>query len=261
MFRTPLFPTLVGLAGLVLAAAAQNASPGHPGEYPASDIAAGAVLYGRLCVNCHGVSGTGVGGIDLHHGILPRAQTDDALRAVISTGFPQAGMPSFQLASDELRALVAFVRAGAETGAEESPVSLGDAGRGRAVFETKGKCLTCHRVADRGSFAAPALTSIGRERTPAMIQRSLLEPSLFMRPINRPVRAVMNDGRVITGRRLNEDTYSVQIVSDDGRLLSLVKSEIEQWTVSTTSPMPSYRDALTPPELADLIAYLVSLKG
>jgi cytochrome c1 len=27
------------------------------------------------------------------------------------------------------------------------------------------------------------------------------------------------------------------------------------------SPMPSYRDKLTPQELSDLVAYLVSLKG
>ena len=251
----------IGVLGMAAARAlAQNAVPDHPGQYDPADVAAGAVLYGRLCINCHGVSGTGVGGIDLHRGVLPRARTDDALQNVISTGFPQAGMPAFRLQADELRALVAYVRTGADTGAGAT-VPLGDAGRGRDVFRAKGKCLTCHRVGEEGAFAAPDLSDIGRTRTPAMIQRSLLDPTMFMRPINRPVRAELADGRVITGRRLNEDTYTVQLMTDDGRLVSLVKAELKQWAVGTTSTMPSYKDLLTPPDLADLIAYLVTLKG
>ncbi len=57
-----------------------------------------------------------------------------------------------------------------------------------------------------------------RVRTASSIQRSLVDPTGSMLPINRPVRAVTREGRVITGRRLNEDTYTVQIVTDDGRL-------------------------------------------
>jgi cytochrome c1 len=74
------------------------------------------------------------------------------------------------------------------------------------------------------------------------------------------VRAVTKDGRTITGRRLNEDTYTVQVIDDQERLLSLTKADLREYTVLTTSPMPSYKD-LTADELADLIAYLLSLKG
>lgn len=107
----------------------------------------------------------------------------------------------------------------------------------------------------------PDLTDVGRARTPAAIQRSLVDPSGSMIPINRPVRAVTRDGRTITGRRLNEDTYTVQIITDEGRLVSLVKSGLREWSVSTTSPMPSFKDTLTPDELIDLVAYVSSLKG
>ena len=51
--------------------------------------------------------------------------------------------------------------------------------------------------------------------------------------------------RVITGRRLNEDIYTVQIVTPEGRLVSLVKGELRDWSVSQTSPMPSYKDTLS----------------
>jgi mono/diheme cytochrome c family protein len=82
-----------------------------------------------------------------------------------------------------------------------------------------------------------------------------------MMPINRPVHAVTRDGRVINGRRLNEDTYTVQILDDRERLVSLVKADLREFTVSTASPMPSFRETLKPDELSDVLAYLLSLKG
>lgn len=94
-----------------------------------------------------------------------------------------------------------------------------------------------------------------------MVQQSLLDPSSTMMPINRPIRAVTRDGRTINGRRLNEDTFTVQIIDDQERLASLEKAQLREYTVLTTSAMPSYRDKLGRNELADLVAYLVSLKG
>jgi cytochrome c oxidase cbb3-type subunit III len=258
--------TLIAVTSIALLAPTarllgQNVQPDHQEQYAASDVAAGATLYNRLCVNCHGVSGTGVGGIDLHRGVLPRARTDEALRAVISTGFPQAGMPPFPLEAADLKALVAFVRAGSDASADPTPVALGNPALGRAVLESKGKCLTCHRIGDEGSFAGPDLSDIGRARPAASIRGSLLTPTAYMRPINRLVRAVKTDGTVITGRRLNEDTYTVQLMTDKGTLVSVVKADLKEWTVLNASPMGSYKDLLTPAELADLLAYLVSLKG
>src|SRR5205823_5046544 len=110
-------------------------------------------------------------------------------------------------------------------------------------------------------WQAPDLSNIGAIRTVDALQRSLLDPTASMRPINRPVRAVTRDGRVVTGRRLNEDTYTVQLIDDRGSLVSLVKGELREYTVAKSSPMPSSKDTLRREELADLLAYLLSLKG
>jgi mono/diheme cytochrome c family protein len=75
------------------------------------------------------------------------------------------------------------------------------------------------------------------------------------------VRIVTKDGTVITGRRLNEDTYSLQIIDDRERLRSLLKSDVREFTIATTSAMPTYKDTLTAEEQADVLAYLLSLKG
>jgi cytochrome c oxidase cbb3-type subunit 3 len=140
-------------------------------------------------------------------------------------------------------------------------VKLGDAGRGEALFVGKGACATCHRVNGKGPRLAPDLSDVGASRPSSSIQGVLLDPAAYLLPINRPVRAVTRDGRVITGRRLNEDTFSVQMLDDKEQLVSLTKSDLKEYEILKTPKMPSYRDKLTTDEIADLVAYLVSLKG
>ena len=105
------------------------------------------------------------------------------------------------------------------------------------------------------------MSNIGAIRSAAQIERSLLGTEGSLIPINRPVRAVMQDGTVINGRRLNEDTFTVQLVDDQERLVSLEKSRLIEYTILTTSPMPVYEQILTDEERADLLAYLLTLKG
>jgi hypothetical protein len=98
-------------------------------------------------------------------------------------------------------------------------------------------------------------------RSPNALQESLLDPTANMLPINRSVRGVTRDGKVITGRRLNEDTYSVQLIDTGERLVSLAKADLKEYAVIKTSSMPSYRGKLSAQELADVVAYLLTLDG
>ena len=93
------------------------------------------------------------------------------------------------------------------------------------------------------------------------MERSLVDPTSGLMPINRPVQVVKKDGTVINGRRLNEDTYSVQLMDTQGRLVSVMKADLRDFKISTTASMPSYRRELESSELADVMAYLLSLKG
>ena len=79
--------------------------------------------------------------------------------------------------------------------------------------------------------SAPNLSDIGALRSAGSLQRSLLDPTSQMMPINRPVRVVTKDGTVINGRRLNEDTYSVQLIDDRERLHSLLKADLKEFTI------------------------------
>jgi putative heme-binding domain-containing protein len=239
--------------------AASAAAQDHPGQYSAVDIETGSRLYAGQCTLCHGPNGDAVAGADLRRGQFRRSVSDEDLARVIATGIPDAGMPGFKLQPSEVDGLVAFIRAGFDlTG---TAVKVGHVGRGQAIFEGKGGCTACHRVNEKGPRLAPELTDIGATRTPAALQRSLLNPTSAMLPINRPVRIVTRDGRTIRGRRLNEDTYTVQLIDEQERLLSLFKADLLEYELAKASPMPSVAGVLTADEQADVLAYLLSLKG
>ena len=252
---------LVGfvLAAAPPAAAAQATAAAHPGEYAPADIAYGSRLYDAQCTTCHGATGDGVGGVDLRSGKFRNAVTDQDLTRVITMGVPGTGMLAFKFDPSEITGIIAYLRN--MNSFDRGSVKAGDAGRGRMVVEGKGACAKCHRVGAQGSRVAPDLSEIGATRSAASLLRSLTDPTSQMMPINRPIRAVTRDGRTITGRRLNEDTYTVQLIDDQERLVSLTKTDLREYTILTVSPMPSYRDQLSADEIADVVAYLLSLKG
>ena len=232
---------------------------GHPDDYPRADIEYGARLFTAQCATCHGENGDGVAGVELRSGKFKNAVTDPQLRTVITTGFPTAGMPAFKFDPSELTGLVAYLRN--MNTFDRGSVNAGDAARGQTVFEGKGACQSCHRVNNVGSRKAPDLSDIGANRSAGSLERSLRNPNRQMMPINRPVRIVTRDGKVITGRRLNEDTFTVQLADEEGRLISLAKADLREYRISTTSTMPSYEKELSSQELADVVSYLLSLKG
>ncbi len=256
-FLTPMLPAL--LLALAAGAPARGAQSSQDHTYTAADIQIGSRLYASQCAQCHGANGETVSGINLRRGQFRKPMSDDDLRRAITTGVSGTGMPPFALQGAELDGLVAFIRAGFDVGGAAARV--GDAARGRELFEGKGKCGSCHRVNGQGPRLAPDLSDVGILRSPAQFERSLMEPVSQMMPINRPVRIVMRDGRTILGRRLNEDTYTVQVIDHDERLVSLDKADIRELEVSKTSPMPRATDVLSRDEIADVIGYLVSLRG
>ena len=87
------------------------------------------------------------------------------------------------------------------------------------------------------------------------------DPAGEIRPENRSIRLTLKDGRTLNGRFLNHDTFSIQLIDASDKLLSIDKSNVRESTILSTSPMPSFRDKLSPQELTDVVAYLSSLKG
>lgn len=242
--------------GWIDATPAQTFTSDHPGQYTQEEIAAGSRIYSAQCQLCHGRDGDQISGIDLRRGVFRQTLDDEGLARVISKGSP-AGMPPFTLSAADLTGIIAYIRAAFDGTAS---IQVGDAARGKALFEGKGDCGSCHRVGATGPLLAPPLNDIGLARAPAALERSIRDPSSGMMPINRPVLIVMNDGTTLSGRRLNEDTATVQLIDDNARLRSIAKRDIRTLDVATVSPMPAYAGNLTDAEIGDLVGYLLTLR-
>ena len=228
-------------------------------EYYQADIQYGAQIFATQCTPCHGTSGDQIPGVNFRAGQFKRVVTDNDLRATITNGVPGTAMQPFAFGASELTGIVSYLRN--MSSFDTRGLMVGNAARGKELFTGAGKCASCHAVNGKGPHVAPDLGDIGTLRTAELLHRMLIDPAASMLPANRPVHAVTKDGKVFNGRRLNEDTYTVQIIDDQERLVSLTKDDLREFTVLKTTPMPSYKDKFSAQELADLEAYLLSLKG
>ncbi|MEP7310468.1 MAG: c-type cytochrome [Acidobacteriota bacterium] len=227
--------------------------------YSTAEIAEGGKLFQSSCARCHGPDGDAVAGVNFSRGQFRRATADDEIAQIIMVGIPGTGMPPGNFSQFDAGRIVAYLRSMAA--APASVGAPGDPGRGKTVVEGKGQCRTCHRVDGAGSQLGPDLNSVGPLRRSAELQRSLLDPDAEIIDDNRSVRVVTRGGETMTGRLLNQDSFSIQLFDAKERLLSFAKSDLREYATLKNSTMPSYRNTLTAEELADVVSYLRSLKG
>jgi putative heme-binding domain-containing protein len=251
-------PWTAAVAAFTLCTFATRAQGPAPQYFPA-DIQYGAQIFKAQCTSCHGVTGNQVPGVDFRAGQFKHIASDNDLRLTISRGVPGTAMPPFTLDAAELTGVIAYLRN--MNNYDASRITVGDAARGQSLFAGNGGCTNCHRVDGKGPHVAPDLSDVGALRTADFLQRTLLDPAASMLPNDRSIRAVTREGKVINGRRLNEDTYTVQIIDEQEHLVSLSKDTLREYTVLVTTTMPSYKDKFSSQDLSDMLAYLLSLKG
>lgn len=241
------------MLGTAVAALAQAPVPPGGGPPPPN----GERLYMENCSDCHGPEGDAVANVDLGHGRFRRATTDPELVGIVLRGIPNTTMPPHNFSEAEAAAIVRFLREKASRAA----ATAGNAANGRTLFTGKGNCASCHRVAGAGSRLGPDLSDIGRLRNSTDIERAIVDPDSMIVPSNRFVRLITRDGATITGRLLNQDTFNVQLIDSKEQLRTLQRVDLKEFAFNDKSPMPSFRDKLTPGEINDLVSYLVSLQG
>jgi putative heme-binding domain-containing protein len=237
--------------------------------YIASEIEDGRRIYQSNCATCHGAFGDAVPGIDLGREQFKTAATDEDLVRIIRTGVPGTSMPPFNFTETQAGTVVAFLRNMTATPVDRNvPLTAlgppGDAMRGKLIFEGKGNCLSCHCANGAGETTGLDLSAISAPRVgraPAELQRKLLQPNTDVRAENRTMRVVTKAGVTITGKLLNQDTHSLQILDySKHALASFKKSDLQEFGL-VPSPMPSFKDQLTAQELSDVLTYLITLKG
>lgn len=231
----------------------------NPFTSPA-DLKRGEQLFLGHCAGCHVPKGEGARGPYLARPKLRRAPDDAALFELIRDGIPGTEMPAgWAMIMKEVWQVTGYVRSLGHTAEEKIP---GDAARGAALYRTKGNCAQCHAVRGQGGGTlGPDLTEIGTRRSAAYLRAALLEPEKTVPEGFVQVHIVTREGKTITGVRLNEDTFTVQVRDLDG-VHSFDKRDLKDFHKDPgKSLMPGYRNIFTAPELDDVVAYLASLRG
>jgi putative heme-binding domain-containing protein len=273
-FGKRLLPAAVCFAGAVLFSAATPRAQQH--GYTDAQVTEGRTLYQANCGRCHNNDGAGVVGVELFKQFR-RATSDDDIAKLIQDGIPGTSMPSHRFSTPQALSVVAFLRsmvgvtpgaAALVTGRRSSGLS-GDAARGKAIFTGKGGCAACHKAEHAGGTSGPDLSEAGVIRDfgfgpippdPALLEQSILEPNADITPAYRVFQVTPKTGAQIRGTLLNQDTFSVQMHDQEKNLRSFLRSDVKD-AGFLPSPMPSYQGRLTPQEVADVVSYLLTLKG
>ena len=255
MLRAPIALAVLIIGICVPLCSAQ--APPAPNVGPPGPPPDGEQLYNENCAECHGPEGDLVPDVDLGHGRFRRATTDPELVGIVLRGIPNTAMPPSNFSEAQAAAIVQFLRGKARRAA----ATAGNVANGHAIFTGKGNCTSCHRINGNGSRVGPDLSEIGRLRHSTDIERAIIDPDFFVLPSNRFVRLVTRDGATITGRMLNQDAFTVQLLDSKEQLRSMFKADLKEFTFIDKSPMPSYSGKLNPQEITDLVSYLVSLQG
>jgi putative heme-binding domain-containing protein len=238
----------------------------------AATIEEGTSLFRANCAPCHGLNARGGGrGPDLTSGRWTHGSTDDEIFRTISQGVPGTDMPANGFEDSEIRAIIAYLRSLAPP---KQPTVTGDVAKGKKIFETAG-CSRCHMVNGSGGRLGPDLSRVGAAGSAAYMVESVREPdkqlsTLMLDPNNHysvplsygTVTVVTPDGEKIQGVALNEDTYTIQMMTEEQSLRFFQKKDVREVTHEHKSLMPAYsEDALSAAQLQDLIAYLETLRG
>ena len=225
------------------------------------DLADGKATFRSNCAFCHGLVGGGGRGPALNLGRFLHGSADEDIKNVITRGVPGTTMPSFEFEKDELAHLITYVRSlsGSGSGPQGTAPVPGDTAGGHKVYQRSG-CAGCHRIGTEGSVFGPDLTRIGAGRSAEYIRESIVNPSADISEDYTGVTVVTRDEKRITGVRINEDTFTVQLRDASQNFQMFQKNEVRQVVPETKSLMPPY-SSLYREDLQNLLAYLDTLRG
>jgi cytochrome c oxidase cbb3-type subunit III len=219
----------------------------------------GQQLFGSMCAGCHGLDGRGgEHAPNIATAAEVQQMADAELLRVVRNGIPSAGMPGFgsTLQSDQLKAVVSYLRI--LQGKNQAVALTGNPGAGQSLFFGKARCSECHMVAGKGGFIGADLSTYGSSHSASDIRKAIVDPDANLDPRLRTVIVLSRDGTKYTGIARNEDNFSIQLQTLDGRFHFFEKSAIASLEHQPRSLMPSgYASTLSARELDDLVSYLV----
>ena len=141
-------------------------------------------------------------------------------------------------------------------------IKSGDAKKGGEIFfGAKANCALCHAVAGAGGVLGPDLTKVGAIRTATDLMEAVVYPSASYVRSYEPVAVRLKSGEEHYGIIRDETQDALRLSTSSVTEVVLKRSQITAMSEGTMSLMPPGFDSLlTPKELVDVVAYLMSLR-
>lgn len=134
----------------------------------------------------------------------------------------------------------------------------GNAANGKALAAL---CLACHQIGNAGGQIGPNLSGAGAMGLEAVL-RNILTPNAAMEPGYRIYRVELRSGDLVDAFYVSEDKNAVVVRQPGVPDRRIAKTDIRSTKFIRRSLMPEgLLDSLPDPQVADLLAYLMTLKG
>lgn len=237
-------------------------------------IQRGRKLFDANCSGCHGADGHGGSrGPSLGAGHFRYGNSDRALFRTITKGLIDTGMPPFRFRDEEVWDIISFLRVIRGETQRVDPLKIEE---GKNIFFGRGNCSHCHMLNGQGGRLGPDLSNTESPMTTDYLAQSIRDPSASL-PVDRSaaveigaarlkkyakVTLIDRNGKRITGVRLNEDSFSVQLMDEQERIHLALKRDLKEVVYHPESMMPAYNEkTLNNADLESLIAFVGSLRS
>jgi quinoprotein glucose dehydrogenase len=138
----------------------------------------------------------------------------------------------------------------------------GDADAGRRIFFYKSEvtCLKCHKVNGEGGEVGPEMKGIGSKQNREYLLESIVYPNKQIAKGYETVVITTSRGVSISGILKAEDDKEVKLMTAEGKLITVPKSQIDERTTGKSAMPEDVIKHLSKAELRDLVEFLASLK-
>ena len=139
----------------------------------------------------------------------------------------------------------------------------GDRHRGEVLFRHSlgAGCAKCHSLDESKNGFGPNLSNIGSRSNARHIVQSIVQPSEIITEGFNQQTVVTDEGQVYSGVLLEESGLTLSLGTSAGERIDIPKASIEERNSNPTSAMPEMAETLTPLQVADLAAFLLTMKA
>tara|TARA_R110002095_G_scaffold111981_1_gene97838 strand:- start:31328 stop:36742 length:5415 start_codon:yes stop_codon:yes gene_type:complete len=126
--------------------------------------------------------------------------------------------------------------------------------RGSVVFEKQ--CANCHKLNGKGHVVGPDLAAL-TDQSKSFLLTSILDPNKAVDGRYASYLALTDDGRINTGILVSEQSNSITLKGQQGKVQTILRAQLEELSNTGKSLMPEGLEReISPDAMADLLAFL-----